>query len=808
MKYDSSSIRFTITNDFLARAGNARPLSAFRGKNPATGECLEVNASHITRDGLPWLPAMGEFHYSRCPREEWEPAILKIRAGGIRILATYIFWNHHEEEQGVFDWSGRRDLRAFLGLCKKHDLEVALRIGPFAHGEARNGGLPDWLYAQPFEARSDDPRYLALVGRLFGEIGRQAAGFMFGEGGPVVAIQLENEFMDSAAPWETTHVEGVEFTPRGSGGIGHLRMLKELARHAGLVAPVYTATGWGESPVSEEEFLPVFGGYAFHPWIDAGIPQEPSDNYVFRDLLAADEKARGWGVKFDATRVPYACCELGSGVQVFYKNRPVVPPESVDSMLVVALGSGANLPGFYVYHGGTNPESRRGGFLNEHRCPRFSYDFQAPIGEFGQLRESYHRLRRLFLFLDAWGAELAPMRVVHPDGGPVVSPSDVSRVRCAVRADAGAPGNEGKARGFVFINNYQDHCPLPDRERVEICLAGADAAAWMFSVRLKPAVCMILPFGMQVGDARLDYATVQPLTKLTWQEKDYFFFHAPEGVAARLAFDRRSVRSVNSGNDGSRVCEEGGHLLIDLEPGIESMVCVTASSGREAVMVVLDDKAALQFWRGRFEGEERVVVSSCDVVFANDHMEILAETGGRDVESVTLHVFPPLDESGGARSGVFQRHSVDVETRSPRVEVEQIAASRVSVRVRAEEFAGFDEVLLRIGYTGDVGSAFIGGRLVHDNFGNGQIWELGLRRFFRENGGRDIEVLLVAVPRSDGGSGFTADQMASIKVLNTDGSGAGIHSVRVTGRRRVRFAPVRARPEAEAAPEPELAMIR
>ncbi|RRK01431.1 hypothetical protein Ga0100231_001085 [Opitutaceae bacterium TAV4] len=195
------SIRFKITNDVFPSADELRPIPAFRGENPRNGDCVEVNASHIMRNGRPCLPVMGEFHYSRYPREEWELEILKIKAGGIRILATYIFWNHHEEKRGVFNWSGQRDLRAFIGLCKKHGLEVALRIGPFAHGEARNGGLPDWLYAQPFEARSNDPRYLALVERLFGEIGRQTSGFMFGDGGPVVAIQLENEFMDSAAPW-------------------------------------------------------------------------------------------------------------------------------------------------------------------------------------------------------------------------------------------------------------------------------------------------------------------------------------------------------------------------------------------------------------------------------------------------------------------------------------------------------------------------------------------------------------------------------------------------------------------------------
>ncbi|WP_081722143.1 beta-galactosidase [Geminisphaera colitermitum] len=838
------SIHFKITNDVFPSADELRPIPAFRGENPKNGDCVEVNALHIMRNGRPCLPVMGEFHYSRYPREEWELEILKIKAGGIRILATYIFWNHHEEKRGVFNWSGQRDLRAFIGLCKKHGLEVALRIGPFAHGEARNGGLPDWLYAQPFEARSNDPRYLALVERLFGEIGRQASGFMFGDGGPVVAIQLENEFMDSAAPWETTHVEAVEFTPRGSGGVEHLRKLSELARQAGLVAPILTATGWGLSPVSEEEFIPVFGGYAFHPWIDASIPQQPSDNYVFRDLLSADVGARGWGTKFDASRVPYACCELGSGVQVFYKNRPVVPPESVDSMLVVALGSGANLPGFYVYHGGTNPEGMAGGgaggvaggFLNEHRCPRFSYDFQAPVGEFGQVRESYHRLRRLFLFLNTWGGELAPMRAVSPEGGPVTSPSDVSRVRCAVRACRDERVGGDGWRGFVFLNNYQDHCSMPDHECVQISLALDDGGrqretardALNLALRLKRDVCMILPFGMAVGEARLAYATVQPLTKLTWRGVGYYFFYAPKGVAARLAFERRSVRSVDFDNDESRMHEEGDHLLVDLEAGLDSVLRITAASGHEAVMVVLDDVTALRFWQGRFDGMERVVVSSCNVVFANDRLELLPETGGgsdnsdTDQKMVSLHVFPPLHEQseivseneGRGSCGIFERHVVETGLREPRFEVESLSAQRALVRVRAGEFEVFDEIVLGIDYIGDVGSAYLNGRLVHDNFGNGQTWELGLRRFFAQsqnrNGSADVELLLTVVPARDGKVSFSADQMASIKADDTRGNDVRIRAVRATGRRRMCFYPDQefSNPHAdqESGAMPELAM--
>ena len=86
------------------------------------------------------------------------------------IIATYVFWIHHEEEEGVFDFTGQRNLHRFLELCEKWQMHVWLRIGPWAHGEARNGGFPDWLLKKGYKLRSDDPNYLALVERFWKKI--------------------------------------------------------------------------------------------------------------------------------------------------------------------------------------------------------------------------------------------------------------------------------------------------------------------------------------------------------------------------------------------------------------------------------------------------------------------------------------------------------------------------------------------------------------------------------------------------------------------------------------------------------------
>ena len=103
-------------------------------------EKYSINEVSLIKNEKAIFPMMGEFHFSRCPEKEWEDEIRKMRACGMDIIATYVFWIHHEEEEGVFDFSGQRNLHRFLELCEKWQMHVWLRIGPWAHGEARNGG--------------------------------------------------------------------------------------------------------------------------------------------------------------------------------------------------------------------------------------------------------------------------------------------------------------------------------------------------------------------------------------------------------------------------------------------------------------------------------------------------------------------------------------------------------------------------------------------------------------------------------------------------------------------------------------------
>jgi hypothetical protein len=147
------------------------------GGTGPNGQSIQVNSFYIEVDGKPFIPVVGEFHYSRYPAEEWEDALRAIKAGGVKggvnVVASYVFWSLHERKRGEFDWKGNLDLRKFVELVDRVGLKMILRVGPFGHGEIRNGGLPDWIYGQPFEVRSNDAGYLELTDKLYAQIGAQ-----------------------------------------------------------------------------------------------------------------------------------------------------------------------------------------------------------------------------------------------------------------------------------------------------------------------------------------------------------------------------------------------------------------------------------------------------------------------------------------------------------------------------------------------------------------------------------------------------------------------------------------------------------
>jgi len=417
-----------------------RPLPFAVGGQSPTGQVISANDRYLTLDGKPWFPIMGEFHYSRYPEDQWEKEILKTKAAGIQVISTYVFWIHHEELEGQFDWSGQRNLRRFVELCAKHGLYVWIRIGPWDHGEVRNGGFPDWLLAKT-ATRENNPVYLEYVRRFYAEIAKQTQGLFWKDGGPIIGVQLENEY-----------------SARGPGkGADHILKLRQIAVEVGLVAPFYTVTGWDNAAIPARDVLPVFGGYADGFWWRSLEDLPPNPNYFFtktrcEENVGDDLKSKHPEIDGFDSGYPFVTAEMGGGMANAYHRRPVLTADDTAAMAVVKLGSGVVGYGYYMFHGGTNPdgakttlqESEATGYPND--LPVKSYDFQAPLGEFGQEYPSYRVLKTLHLFLGDFGAALAPMTPYFPDVRPR-GKDDISTPRVAARIQ--------DDRGFLFINNHE-----------------------------------------------------------------------------------------------------------------------------------------------------------------------------------------------------------------------------------------------------------------------------------------------------------------------------------------------------------------
>lgn len=772
------------------------------------GNRISFTNYYMEVNGRPYFAVSGEFHFSRYPYPLWEDEIIKMKMSGVNIVSTYIFWNHHEEEEGVFDWSGNKNLRYFVDLCARHDLYVIIRVGPFCHGEVRNGGIPDWLYGRPFDLRSNDEGYLAYVRRLYAEIGRQVSGQFYQDGGPIIGVQLENEFMSSSAPWEVTPFYVQEWIGGGSGGKEHMRILKEIALESGLTPAFFTSTAWG-SPVLEGEILPLHGGYAFCPWtVDEDRPTHaPTPEYLFRDLHcsrpggassggdggpgcngdgspAGDGNAAGDGwpltdadakAGYHIEDYPYACCEMGGGMQVWYRYRFVVPPESVEAMALVKIAGGCNFIGYYMYHGGSNPVGKHS-YMNERVVPKISYDFQAPLGEFGQIRESYKRLKTLHLFLHEFCDVLIPMATVLPESNDSIAPENTDTLRYAARVQGDS--------AFLFLNNYQDHVELKDQQDIQMRVStpsGEIELPRRGGFTLKKGECAILPINLDIEGARLRYSTAQPVTRLRVEDEVFYFFFAHKGIAPEYCFDSGSVSSIEvSGGkmdrDGRSAMErEGGSVYAFVEPGTGSVVRLVTRTGAKAAICTLTRDQALDLWRVNAWGRDRIIISD-SAVLARDGYVKLQKVGTTEM---TLSVFPGV--AGGLRTsqgicraeteGLFTRYTLKLPEKEIDLSIENVRPNKVVVQISPQSFAGVDDVLLQIDYRGDIGSAMIEGKVISDNFNNGTTWEIWLKRFLPEVGEKPIYLYITPLRKgkmviTDSTVGphrtFVGDQVAEI----------------------------------------------
>ena len=775
-----SSMQRPLQIDATAAFVPAGPSDYVGGTNRAPdGDVLGVTDRYLTLKAKPWIPVMGELHFSRVPEAEWEDEILKMKSAGVTVISTYVFWIHHEEVQGVWDWSGQKDLRHFAELCAKHRMLLYMRIGPWAHGEARNGGLPDWV-VQGGPVRQQDPKFMTETGTLYQQIGKQLQGMLWKDGGPVIGVQIENEY-----------------SARGPNkGEAYILALKKLAVESGLDVPLYSVTGWDRAVVPKREFLPVYGGYPAAPWGSSRTALPPQEVYAFRFHSRVSGNmgmigAAGTPEQSSApapARTPSLTAEMGGGIEDTYHRRPLMSADDIAAMMPVMLGSGVNGYGTYMFHGGENPNGKLT-TLQESQATHYptdvpvkSYDFQAPIGQFGLERQSLRLMKEWNYFLNDFGNLLAPM----PAFAPVIvpkSPEDLEPLRWSVRTD-------GKS-GFVFVNNYVREAAMPAHPRTQFAIAlpgGRTQTIPDTPIDIPAGTYFAWPFSLDLGGVTVRYATAQLMARLDDRSggagEPTYLFTCLSGLRCELVLE--ASRADVTAPPGVNISERDGAAVINgtnASDGQHAMapVRVKTRSGATVSFLLLAPSQAEDAWKVELAGKQEVLFTSADV-FA-DTAKVTLQQLDNPVFHFALypaeeHAPPssvPLRQAGAAYTAVLARVMPVAEitqqrqagtvppgtlgpalswrpkgvAQAPGDAVWAADAAEWQVRFTPRELPpGVSNLFFEVMYTGDEARLGENGTLLDDNFFNGEAWLVGLKRY--ENSGILPPMQLQVLPmRSD-----------------------------------------------------------
>ncbi len=334
------------------------PSSAASASRSATSPSFRAEGERFLLDGKPFQIISGEMHYPRIPRAYWRARFRMAKAMGLNTITTYVFWNEHEPQPGIYDFSGQRDIAEFIREAQSEGLYVILRPGPYVCAEWEWGGYPAWLLKDHgIVVRSTDPKFMQPARRWLLRLGKELAPLQVGNGGPIIAVQVENEY--------------------GSFGNDHNYMEqihRDLVDAGFTKALLYTADGPEQIPNGSLPELPAVvnfaPGNAKHAFetLHKLRPNQP---------IMAGEWWDGW---FDFWGGPHHTTDAKA--------------EAAELYWILSQGDSVSI---YMFHGGTNFGWMNGADMDNtpYRPDVTSYDYDAALDESGRTTPKY------FLFRDA-----------------------------------------------------------------------------------------------------------------------------------------------------------------------------------------------------------------------------------------------------------------------------------------------------------------------------------------------------------------------------------------------------------------------
>jgi beta-galactosidase len=329
------------------------PVPAAKAAETAAAHRFEIGANDFLLDGKPFQIRCGELHAPRVPREYWKHRLRLLKAMGLNTVCAYLFWNLHEPRPGEYDWSGQADAAAFCRAAQEEGLWVILRPGPYACAEWEMGGLPWWLLKHDdIMLRTRDARFIEAAKRYLKEVGRVLGPLQVTRGGPILMVQVENEY---------------GFYGKDSEYMGELR---QALLDAGFDVPLFAC--------NPKEHLK--DGYRDDLFPVVNFDSDPQGGFkALREILP---------------KGPLMCGEFYSGwFDTWGAPHHTGTTERYLSDLGYMLDAGASFS-IYMAHGGTTFGFSTGAD-RPFKPDTSSYDYDAPISEAGWVTPKFEQTRAL-----------------------------------------------------------------------------------------------------------------------------------------------------------------------------------------------------------------------------------------------------------------------------------------------------------------------------------------------------------------------------------------------------------------------------
>uniref|UniRef100_A0A8D8LJF2 Beta-galactosidase n=1 Tax=Cacopsylla melanoneura TaxID=428564 RepID=A0A8D8LJF2_9HEMI len=325
---------------------------------------IDYENDTFVKDGQPFRYVSGSFHYFRTPRYYWQDRLRKIRAAGLNAVSTYVEWSFHEPSPGQFQFTGDADLEYFLELAYQEDLLVLFRPGPYICAERDFGGLPYWLLnIKPnISLRSSDEVYQHYVNKWFAQLFPRITRFLYGNGGPIILVQVENEA--GSYTCDKNHM---------------IWLRDQIKYYVRDNAVLYTTDGAGTGFLK----CTVPGVYAT---VDFGSGGSVSNAF------AAMRTVSPHGPLVNSEFYPGWLTHWGEKIAT-------VDSDAVVKTLRTMLEMKANV-NFYMFYGGTNfgfSAGANAGAVDTFGADLTSYDYDAPLTEAGDATKKYFAIRDVVL---------------------------------------------------------------------------------------------------------------------------------------------------------------------------------------------------------------------------------------------------------------------------------------------------------------------------------------------------------------------------------------------------------------------------